>query len=227
MKRLLSLAVAAGILLVLGCVNIPKKFEAHITVDVRHHIEQQATSTLDFIEGRTEEIDAEPVSAGPAPALFRRVLYAVAPMGVAHAQELKMTSPTVTQIATKMRERYDEVRKIKAQKYAGENNRGYLEMRNPELITDSDERNEVQRVIAAENKDRKELYQEVARINREKNVSVAMVERVYAMERLRRADSGEIFQLPPQGEDYREFVKTEKGRKLGDEAEPDAWITIP
>ena len=227
MKRLISFGVAAGIVLVLGCVNIPRKFEAHITVDIRHHIEQQATSTLDYIEGRTETIKTEPVSLAPAPSLFEEVVCALSPVNVAYAQELKMTSPTVTQIATRMRERFDEVQRIKSAARAGENNRGYLEIRNTDKITDADERNEVQRIIAAENKDRKELYQEVARINRDQNVSVAMVEGVYAMERLRRARTGEIFQLPPQGKDYESFMKTEIGGRLGSQASPGAWVTIP
>jgi uncharacterized protein YdbL (DUF1318 family) len=226
MKRLIGFGVAAGIVLVLGCVNIPSKFEAHITVDIRHHIEQQATSTLDFIEGKTEAIKA-PVSLVPAASPVERVLCALTPIEVAYAQELKMTSPTVTQIATRMRERFDEVQRIKAASRAGENNRGYLDIRNAEKITDADERNEVQRIIAAENKDRKELYQEVARINRDQNVSVTMVEGVYAMERLRRARAGEIFQLPPQGADYDSFLKTDVGKRLGAQASPGAWVTIP
>lgn len=227
MKRLISLGVAAGIVLVLGCVNIPRKFEARITVDIRHHVEQQATSTLDYIEGKTETIKPEPVSMAPAPSLFEDILSALAPVNVAYAQELKMTSPTVTQIATKMRDRFNEVQRIKSAAYAGENNRGYLEIRNTDKITSPDERNEVQRIIAAENKDRKELYEEVARINRDQNVTVAMVEAVYAMQRLRRARTGEIFQLPPQGADYEAFKKTEIAGKVGSQASPGAWVTIP
>lgn len=227
MKRLLSFCVAAGVVVALGCVNIPSKFEAHITVDIRHHIEQQAASTLDYIEGRTDALPAEPVSAVPAPSLFQRTLCALSPINVAYAQELRKTSPTITQIATKMRERFDQIQGIKSRNYAGENNRGYLDLRNTEQIANADERNEVQRLIAAENKDRKELYQEVTRINKDQDVSVAMVERVYAMERLRRARSGEIFQLPPQGADYDAFMKSDLGKSLGDKAAPDAWVTIP
>jgi uncharacterized protein YdbL (DUF1318 family) len=225
MKRLIVFGVAAGIVLVLGCINIPSKFEAHITVDIRQHIEQQATSTLDYIEGKTEAIKTEPLSL--APSLFEEVVSALSPINAAYAQELKMTSPTVTQIATRMRERFDEVQRIKSAARAGENNRGYLDIRNAEKITNPDERNEVQRIIADENKDRKELYQEVARINRDQNVSVAMVEGVYAMERIRRAHAGEIFQLPPQGADYDSFMKTEIGGRLGSQASPGAWVTIP
>ena len=227
MKRLLSFGVVVGIVLVLGCVNIPRKFEAHITVDIRHHIEQQATSTLDFIEGKTETISPEPVSMAPAPGLVDEVLCALSPINVAYAQELKMTSPTVTQIASRMRERFDQVQRIKSASRAGENNRGYLEIRNTDQIADADERNEVQKTIAAENKDRKELYQEVARINRDQNVSVAMVEAVYAMERLRRARAGEIFQVPPQGADYDAFIKSDIGKRLGAQVSPGAWVTIP
>ena len=56
MKRMIVCCIVAGFISGLGCVNIPSKFEAHITVDIRHHIEQQAANTLDYIEGKTDEL---------------------------------------------------------------------------------------------------------------------------------------------------------------------------
>ena len=108
----------------------------------------------------------------------------------------------------------------------GENNRGYLEVRDPDKKMTPDERNEAQRLVAAECKDRKALYQEDARIEKEKNVSVSLVERTYAMERLRRAKPGDVFQLPPAGQDFDAFTASEQGRKLGAECVPEAWVTI-
>jgi uncharacterized protein YdbL (DUF1318 family) len=227
MKRLASLGVAAGIVFVLGCINIPKKFEAHITVDIRHHIEQQATSTLDFIEGKTDSIKPEPVSLAPAPSMVDRVICALSPVNVAYAQDLKTTSPTVTQIATRMRERFDEVQRLKSAGLIGETNRGYLDIRSADKIAKPDEKNAIQKSIAAENKDRKELYQEVARINRDQNVSVSMVEGIYALQRFERAKAGEIFQLPAQGPDYDAFMKTKTGQRLASKASPGAWVVVP
>lgn len=226
MKRMFAIGFVSALALILGCVNIPKKFEAHITVDIRHHIEQQAESTLDFIEGKSDEI---PVPPPPAPAQEKtsalgRVWQALDPMPVAHAEALKNTSPEITRIATELRKRFDQIQAIKARGHAGESNRGYLELRNPDTLSPA-ERNEMQRLIAAENADRKALYEEVAKLNAERQVTVAMVEAIYAMERLQRAKPGEVYQLPA-GDDYAKFQKSPVAKRVGADAAPGAWVTI-
>ena len=56
-----------------------------------------------------------------------------------------------------MKNRYDDVQAIKLTGAAGENNRGLLQMERPNLITDAEERNSAQRIIAAENQDRRRV----------------------------------------------------------------------
>lgn len=229
MKQTGAAIMAGAILIGLGCVNIPSKIEAHITIDIRHHIEQQAASTLDFIEGKTDEMPV--LEPPPVPeegvSWLRQLREHLAPIRPAHAAEkLKDSSPLISEIAQRLRERHEKIAACKAQKHAGENNRGYLELREAGEFADDEERNETQRLIAAENKDRKALYAEIARLNKEQNVSVAMVERIYAHERLKRARPGEIFQLPPPGEAFDEFKKSPPGKRLGEDCKPGAWITI-
>jgi len=199
------LALYMGLGVILGCVVIPDTFEAHIFVDIRH-IEQQAASVLDYVSGQSDTI--EPVTEG-APdeqaedgqsSFLQRAIELLDPVKVAYAQELKSTSPLVKQIADRMRERFDEVQALKKTGAVGENNRGFLEMIKPGNLSGDEAKNEAQRLIAADNEDRKALYAEVARLNRGENVSVSTVERVYAKERLDRAKSGEWVQLPPEGE---------------------------
>jgi len=226
MKKILAALFVIGLLVVLGCVNIPSKFEAHITIDIRQHIEQQASSTLDFIEGKTDKLPALESAPGKGSSLLHEIREQLSPMRTAYAAEkLKDSSPLYTEIAQRLRDRNDKIKAIKGKGYAGETNRGYLELRDAEKLVDAEERNETQRLIAAENKDRKALYGEIARINKDQNVSVATVEQICAMDRLRRAKAGEIFQLPSAGADFDAF-KAAAGKSLGEECKPDAWVTI-
>ena len=105
-----------------------------------------------------------------------------------------------------MKARFGDVEAAKKTGAVGENNRGFLEMIKPDAIADAEQRNNVQRVVAAENEDRKALYQEVARLNSDQNLTVGTVERIYAQKRLERAKSGEVFQLPPAGADFDAFA---------------------
>ena len=227
MKRLVSALVAAGVIVGLGCVRIPKKFEAHITVDIRHHVEEQADSVLDFVEGKSDTVSME--EEAPAPqgtSWLEPVWQAVSPLPVAYAEALKTSSPAVTEISQRLRERHAQLEALKKKGYAGENNRGYVELREAKRIEDPEERNRAQRIIAAENKDRKKLYKEIAQINKENHVSVSMVERVFAQKRLERAKPGELFQLGKPGKDFDTFRGSKAGQRLGAGCVPESWVRI-
>lgn len=227
MRRILMACAAAALVIVLGCVNIPKTFDAHITVDIRHHIEEQASSVLSFIEGDTPAI--EPVAAPEAgsQSWLHQMWEAISPIKTAYAAtEMKSDSPEIRAVAQSMRERNSAVQALKKAQQVGESNRGYLELWEQDKISDPEKLNEAQRLVAAENKDRKTLYQEVARLNKDTNVSVTMVERVYAQERLKRAAAGEVVQLPPKGGDFDSFAASPAGKKLGTECQPEAWVFL-
>lgn len=108
-----------------------------------------------------------------------------------------------------------------------ENNRGRLELRKCDDFSEAEERNTAQRIMAQENKDRKTLYREVAHMNRDHNLSVTRVEQIYVMQRLARARSGEIFQLPKESDQMTLLKKTETGARLGAECQASAWVSIP
>lgn len=227
MRRILMACAVAALVIVLGCVNIPKTFDAHITVDIRHHIEEQAGSVLSFIEGETPAIEPTATTEPESHSWLQRTWEAISPIKTAYAAtEMKSDSPEIRAVAQSMRERNSAVQAIKKSQGVGENNRGYLELRQQDTISDPEKLNEAQRLVAAENKDRKTLYQEVARLNKETNVSVAMVERIYAQERLKRAAAGEVVQLPPRGGDFDSFAASPAGKKLGAECQPEAWVVL-
>jgi len=216
-----SLVLSAIIVVALGCVVIPSKIEADIRVEIRH-IEEQADDLLDFIEGEPEAMHR--------PSTWEKIVDAIKPIRVAHAQSLKATSAAVKERATSMRARLPEVNKLKANNSVGEDNRGYLRLQdNAAAMADGDAKNAAQKIVAAENEDRKGLYGAIAKENRKSNPSVTLsvVEGIYADKWVERASAGELVQLPPDGDRFEAFKGSALGKKLGGDAKPDAWVTVP
>jgi uncharacterized protein YdbL (DUF1318 family) len=148
------------------------------------------------------------------------------PIPVAYAAELKQASPAVQEILKRQRERNSQIDELKASGAAGESNRGLVELRPSEKLSDAAKKNAAQQLISAENADRKALYKEIATLNQDQNISVSAVERVFAQKRLDRAKSGQTFQLPEAGDDFDAFKKSDLGKKLGADCKPGAWVTI-
>ena len=146
---------------------------------------------------------------------------------MASASELNTLSPLAEEIVKRMAGRNSDVAAAKAITCVGENNRGYLELRDCEANKDNEKRNASQQLLAEENKDRKAFYNEIARLNKEANVSVSAVEAIYAQQRLMRGKSGEWYQLPPAGEDLDKFKASAHGKSLGDAAAAGAWVKLP
>lgn len=225
MRTALAGLTAVSLIATLGCViRTQHTIDAHVTLDIRY-IKDQADDVLDFIEG---ERDVLP-DIGPAreSSMVQRVWQAVTPIQVAHAQELKTTSPVVRELANRMRDRHPQIEALKNDGALGENNRGYVHLFDHDSLDTAEKRNNAQQLTAAENADRKALYREIAELNKEARVSVTQVERIYAQRRLERGRAGERFQLPPAGQDFDTFKASEMGRRLGDDARPDAWVTLP
>ena len=227
MRRLLVAGVLIVILVALGCVRIPSKFEAHITIDIRHHVEEQAASTLDFIEGKTDKLPPpRPAEKASGTSWLWNAWDTLSMCPTAYAASLNTSSETITKLASKMRDRNAVIQPLKTTGVVGEDNRGYLSLRAGEKKLNAEARNEAQRVIAAENKDRKELYTEVVRLNKDQDISVSDVERIYANERLKRGKSGEWVQLPDKGAEFESFRSSEAGNRLGAECKPGNWVTL-
>lgn len=233
MRRVALAALVAVLVVTIGCVVSTKhQITAHITVDIRH-IREQADDIIGFIEGETDELPAvaaeTPAAEGQPDSgrLLQRVQDVLSPVRVAYAQDLNQDSPKVREIAVRLRERRAQITELKAKGFIGEDNRGYVAVRPHDELSDAERRNEVQRVVAAENEDRKELYKEVVRLNADRNATLSVVERVFAQAYLKRGKTGERFQLPPAGPDLEEFRSSAAGEKLGSAVEPGAWIVFP
>ncbi|MCH8204486.1 MAG: DUF1318 domain-containing protein [Candidatus Hydrogenedentes bacterium] len=225
MRRVSNGVTLLAVVLIVGCIVIPNTFDANITITIRH-VEEQAGQILDYVEGKSDTLPGLEGTETESTSFLHRTLQYWSPIQVAYAAELKDTSPRVTQIAKKMKGRFPEVAAIKATGAVGETNRGLLQLQRPGLISDAEETNRVQRIIAAENEDRKALYKEIARLNGDLNLDVGKVERIYALQRLERAKSGEYYQLLAPGADFNKFKTSPRGQRLGAACVPGAWVTI-
>ncbi len=229
MKRILVGLTAAAVIAVMGCaLRTEHKIDAHITVDIRH-IEQQADSVLDFIEGESETPPAvQPAEAPGESSVIGPFLQAINPIRQAHAATLKEDSPRMKEIAVRLKERFPKIEALKKQGLVGENDRGYIELRpNDALEADAGRKNDIQKLVHEENNDRKELYTEIVRLNPDQsNLTLTVVERIYAKKRLERAKAGEIFRLPPEGKDFEEFKAVLKNKHIEGKLEPKEWIKV-
>jgi uncharacterized protein YdbL (DUF1318 family) len=108
----------------------------------------------------------------------------------------EITNPAIRKIIDSRAARYNELRRYLDQGVLGENNKGLVEVRNLEALTDLKARADVQRLVKAENADRQELYKEIAAA---KNVDLAQLPKIqetYAATLRQNAKAGDWIQQP-------------------------------
>lgn len=214
MKRVAFGIILAVLAAGMGCVHVPKRLDAYVNGDVRDEIQRRAVASLDFIEGKTDVLPRTEEVSRLAPLR----IFAVA---TAYAG----TNDAGGSILLSLRSRNAQIVDLKARRLVGETVRGYLALRNEDSL-DARQRNEIQRTVAAENKERKLLHEEDARVEKAHSVTVSMVERGYATERLKRARVGEWVQIPSLGEDFEAFKTSPAGQRLGTDCIPEAWVVL-
>ncbi|MEA3365987.1 MAG: DUF1318 domain-containing protein [Candidatus Hydrogenedentes bacterium] len=229
MKRILIATIIVAVVVVLGCtLRTEHTIDAHITVDIRH-IEEQADNVLDFIEGESDKLPpVEPAETSGESFLIGPFLDAINPLRHAYAGELKSDSERIREIAKRLKERFPKIEALKKQGLIGENDRGYVELRsNDALEEDTERKNDIEKLIKEENEDRKKLYTEIVKLNTDQaDLTLTVVERIYAKKRLERAKTGEIFRLPPPGKDFDEFKEVLKKKQVEGKVAPKKWIKI-
>lgn len=223
----LAFLTAVSMLTIIGCVvRTHHTIDARIQVDVRY-IEEQADDVLDFIEGESDTLEVGTDQSKAEPKGFWHHLRYLDPFPAAYAQELNSDSDAIRAIATRMKERNGDIGKLKKSGCMGEDNRGYVELLDCDALSDADAKNAAQRLKTEENADRKALYNEFAQLNADKNLNVSDIERIFARRRLERGAKGDHFQLPPAGKDFDAFKESAKGKALGEDCRPDAWVELP
>lgn len=151
--------------------------EEPIIVKLEVHIYQHAVQDVDYITGElpVEETepgtapdeepenelppDAEPTQSGAGNVLLQL-------LGVGSAYAESSPDQQLRSVLNSMRKRYPTLARYKADKSIGENRRGYVETRPSPKMSDGKYAKAVRAVIAAENANRRQLYQIRARIDR-------------------------------------------------------------
>ena len=177
---LVGLWIALG----LGCVTINRYFPEGEVQALAQKIEAEVQQKA--AEGATEEQETTPPPAekGSAPADRSERLGAVGPLdallgvSVAQAQsvpEPEVTNPAIRKIIDSRAARLADLNRYKGQGVVGENNKGLVEARSLDSISDLRERAEVQKIIHAENADREQLYKEIAAV---KNIDPSQMDKI-------------------------------------------------
>lgn len=105
-------------------------------------------------------------------------------VGQAAKYSIKEMTPEVSQALDSRRARFDQLAEFKKSGVVGENNRGYVEV----LSGD-----EARSLVEAENRDRKVIYETIARQN-DLTGALETIEKVFAEEQRGRAGAGEMIQ---------------------------------
>ena len=100
--------------------------------------------------------------------------------------DLKQMTPQLQDALNSRRDRFEELRALKAAGAIGENDHGYVEVLKPTIGADA--------IAAAENKDRKMIYQAIAQQNGLEN-AVSTIESVFAQVQRDKAAPGEQIQM--------------------------------
>ncbi len=225
MKKIVCFLFGIGLLLSINCVlQTRHTIEAHITLDIRH-VQEQAGSLLDYVEKKTDELPVKSENDSNKTSWLGSDFHLFTP---AYAEALATVSPLAKEIADRMRERFEQIEQLKNLGCLAENNRGYLELKECDALKEAEKKNEIQRLLSDENKDRKALYKEIANLNKNiPDMSISKVESIYALERIQRAKSGQTIQLPEGSEDFQKIKNGPLGQKLSDKCVPGAWVIIP
>ncbi len=123
------------------------------------------------------------------PRLLQRVEISLGP-AVAHAQsETTVSNAAIRSLKDRMRSRNSQLVPYFSAGAIGENNRGFLEIRDTASL-DLKSRAELSRLVDAENNDRRQLYNEVARALNIDPGQIGRVQSIFAEEWQRSAGSG-------------------------------------
>ena len=186
------LAGVVWAVLLIGCVST--------TVNI-YFPEDQIESAADEIERDVRGIDSatseRPAQSAVFPALWQTAHAAV---------DFDIDTPKIRKIRTSREERFPKVNALLNDGFAGEGNNGYLKERDRAVYaSDLKKLSEARKVMAEENKDRREQYIEIARANNIAESDVKQIEEVFAKKIRELLKEGQYYE-----DDKGEWVKKKK-----------------
>ena len=184
----LTLAVLAA------CVTVNVYFPEAEVRDLSKQIEEEVRKQAAQQAGEAPPAPQPPPAPNPGTSMLDLLVGATPAM--AQVPQPEITNPAIRKIIDSRAARYNELRRYLDQGVLGENNKGLVEVRNLEALTDLKARADVQRLVKAENADRQELYKEIAAA---KNVDLAQLPKIqetYAATLRQNAKAGDWIQQP-------------------------------
>jgi uncharacterized protein YdbL (DUF1318 family) len=184
----LALAVLAA------CVTVNVYFPEAEVRDLSKQIEEEVRKQAAQQTGEAPPAPQPPPAPNPGTSMLDLLVGATPAM--AQVPQPEITNPAIRKIIDSRAARYNELRRYLDQGVLGENNKGLVEVRNLEALTDLKARADVQRLVKAENADRQELYKEIAAA---KNVDLAQLPKIqetYAATLRQNAKAGDWIQQP-------------------------------
>ncbi|MFH0964753.1 MAG: DUF1318 domain-containing protein [Planctomycetota bacterium] len=174
MKRA-CLAVSVPLLLA-GCltVNVMVTFPAAAFQAAADQIVSEVQESPEGTNSRADGFEGLVLYASASP-----VLYAAA--GESASIDINISNAEIEAIKAQMKERFPAIKSLKDAGAAGENLRGYIEIRAEGLSSFSlEQKGEAKRTVAAENSDRKDLYLALLKANDIPPDRLSEVERIFA-----------------------------------------------
>lgn len=170
LKRVRHLTIFV-ILFVAACVTINVYFPAaaiqnaadKIADEVTQPKEQQKPSTKPDVKSRLFH-DFGVIFSGPKDA---------------YAQDINVSTPAIRNIRQSMRENFQQLKPFYIRGNVGENNTGFVEMRDVSELS-LKEKADVARLVDRINKDRTALYAEIIKANKLESSSLPQVQRIFA-----------------------------------------------
>lgn len=118
--------------------------------------------------------------------IFALICAAAGTVSAQSKYDIKEMTPAVKASLDGRKARFDELKAMKAKGLIGETNRGYVQKMGG--------RKEVDALVAAENRDRKQVYEAIVEQNRLGPGALAIVEEVFARVQSEKAQPGEKVQ---------------------------------
>lgn len=160
-----SMSMLAGLLLLVSCVTINIYFPAAAAEKAADRIIEDVwgTDAREAAPAQEDEPAGEQSARPSSTPLAMRVLnWAVTP---AQAQaDININSPRINELKSRMKARHEELKPFYQRGAIGLNGKGLLEIRDADAVS-LRERSQLQNLVKAENTDRQDLYEEIARAN--------------------------------------------------------------
>lgn len=198
---LLGLCGLVTVLLV-ACVTINVYFPEAAIKDISEQIEEEVAlkaAEAAAEEGGAETAEPAPAGGGEEPPPTSAGFFDALLGTPAYADEVsspEITNPAIRRIIDSRAARLPAIRRFKNMGVIGEGNDALLAPRDLQSIKDLKQRAEVQRLIRDENKDREELFKEIAAAKKVDLSQLPRIRETYATTLREDARPGDWIQLP-------------------------------